>query len=395
MRIILSYASYRLTDAVHDVGGEERVAWETARELAARGHVVYAYSPIVELSCTYDGILPITFPGCDFKNEARWLRRVAKALRFGRQSRRHIRRLLARERIDVVHHLCPAYPGFSSSVSDVATPFVYGPATVSYDRGIEGGRSRHLISRLYEQMKRRAYERTLSESDLILVEVPHVTRWIPECERRKVRVFYNSIDCSDYVPTQTPGCNAPDGAPVSLIFHGGIRRNKGIHYLLHAIRHLVDQRSAVPHLHLYGKLLDPSLRTLANDLEIGDHVTFAGPVSQEKIPGVLDRNAIYVFPTLQDNCPKGLLEAMAMGMPIVTTNVMDIPRIVRHEREGLVVPARDSVGLAGAITRLLADGSLRSALGRAARERCLSEFSLHDRINQLISLYFELASGRA
>lgn len=83
---------------------------------------------------------------------------------------------------------------------------------------------------------------------------------------------------------------------------------------------------------------------------------------------------IVVLPSYREGLPKGLIEAGACALPLVTTDVPGCRAVVTHEVDGLLVPVRDSHALAGAIARLHDDRQLRSALGDAARMKALSEF---------------------
>lgn len=395
MNIVISYGAYRFTDRQDDIGGEERVAWETASGLASRGHAVTVYSPIVELRQDYPNLKAISFPNCDFKHAKGRARRIAKALRFARLSRRHIEAATQADNVDVVHHLCPAYPGFSSSVSDLRAPFVYGPATVSYDRSIERGRRESLLLKPYGLLKNRAYEKTLRNAARILLEVPSAARWMPQSVLGKTEVFSNSIPVERYRPTLTPGIPGSSSAYPVLLYHGGLRKNKGIHVLLHAMRIVADTYGLRPRLRLVGKLLDGALRDLARSLDIANQVEFLGPVAQYDVPSALNQYAIYVFPTLQDNAPKGLLEAMAMALPIITTNVLDIPTIARPNREALVVPSSDPDALARAIHTLISSVETQRRLGRSARERCVTNYSQEARCDRLVQIYREVGNSRS
>ena len=84
-----------------------------------------------------------------------------------------------------------------------------------------------------------------------------------------------------------------------------------------------------------------------------------------------------------------LLEAMAAGLPVVTTNVGGIPDLITNDIEGIVVEPGDVAALAEAIKIILLDSKLGDRLGKVARERISSQFSIDHAIKQLENLYSE------
>ena len=387
MNIVVSYASYRFTDAKENVGGEERVAWGIVTGLVSRGHTVFVFSPKIELSKEYEGIVPEIITGCDFKSEPNKIKLLFKLYRFARLSRSRIKKLLAKKDIDIIHHIRPAYPGFSSSVYDLSVPFVYGPVTIPYKRSIEGRERKTVFSRLYKTVKQYFYNRTLKNAEIILLQVPAVKQFLPQQLLYKTKVLYNAVNTKEYRPSKTPGMATESDTHVQLLYHGGLRANKGIAYLIRALKRLSETESNPPQLTLIGKLMDESLPGLVRELGVEHLVNFSGMVSQSQIPSSLDRNAIYIFPALQDSFSAGLIEAMVMGLPVITTDVYDLPNIVRHEKEGLIVEPGDEQQLAQALKTLLRDKKKREEYGLAARKRAIDMFDLEKRLDELEEIY--------
>jgi glycosyltransferase involved in cell wall biosynthesis len=91
-----------------------------------------------------------------------------------------------------------------------------------------------------------------------------------------------------------------------------------------------------------------------------------------------------------EGLPKCLLEAAACGRPIVTTDVPGCRTLVRHEKEGLIVPPDDAMALADALATLATDVSYRRAMGEAARQRILEGFTEDQVTDAMLALYMEL-----
>jgi glycosyltransferase involved in cell wall biosynthesis len=101
----------------------------------------------------------------------------------------------------------------------------------------------------------------------------------------------------------------------------------------------------------------------------------------------LNRAHIVCLPSYREGLPKALLEAMACGRPCIATDVAGCREAVRAGDNGLLVPPKDSVALAQAITRLIHDPALRQSMGRCGRERALTEFSQEKVIEATQEIY--------
>ena len=100
------------------------------------------------------------------------------------------------------------------------------------------------------------------------------------------------------------------------------------------------------------------------------------------------RSAIFVYPSYYgEGVPKVLLEAAAVGRPIVTTDHPGCRDVVADGVNGLLVPPRDAVATADAIARLLADAPLRAEMGRRSRERAVRDFSVDTVVQDTIAVY--------
>jgi len=91
----------------------------------------------------------------------------------------------------------------------------------------------------------------------------------------------------------------------------------------------------------------------------------------------------------QDALPTVMLEAMALGRPVVSSDLSGVTEIVDHGETGLIAPQRDSLGLADAMDRLLGDPELRAACGRAGRRKAERLFNLRTSAGQVGSLFRE------
>jgi glycosyltransferase involved in cell wall biosynthesis len=98
-------------------------------------------------------------------------------------------------------------------------------------------------------------------------------------------------------------------------------------------------------------------------------VTFTGQLSQAAIAGQLQLADIFISTTNYDNQPRSLLEAMAAGLPVVSTEVGGVPFLIQHGENGLLVPPRDAQAMARAVERLVSEPAMGRSIVTRAKER--------------------------
>ncbi len=181
----------------------------------------------------------------------------------------------------------------------------------------------------------------------------------------------------------------PEGAPVV----GHVSRlspRKGIEQILRAARILLD-RSPEPNpwfLLLGGDA--GRWQPLARQLGIADRVVWGG--FHEDVPAVLSLIDIFVYPSHQEALGMAVLEAMAMQISVVATDVGGLREAVASDT-GVLVPPGDPSALADAVAGLLRDPERRARLGRAARERVTLHFSDRALVEQTLAIYEEVLKG--
>ncbi|MFA7407278.1 MAG: glycosyltransferase family 4 protein [Anaerolineaceae bacterium] len=107
--------------------------------------------------------------------------------------------------------------------------------------------------------------------------------------------------------------------------------------------------------------------TLAEELAVRDRIHIVGGLPHTEVPGWLSKGDIFINTTNFDTAPRSVIEAMASGLCIVSTDVGGIPYLVEHEQEGILVPPDDAPAMAAAIKRLLIEPNLGCKLSTNAR----------------------------
>jgi glycosyltransferase involved in cell wall biosynthesis len=134
-------------------------------------------------------------------------------------------------------------------------------------------------------------------------------------------------------------------------------------------------------------------RAEAERLGVASAITWAGP--RGDVERVLAGIEVYVLPSVEENLPLAILEAMASGRPVVATDVGGIGECVVDGRTGILVPAAAHEPLAAALSRLLADADLRRQFGEAGRERVHACFSAERQIRRIEAIFAGLARKAA
>jgi glycosyltransferase involved in cell wall biosynthesis len=136
-----------------------------------------------------------------------------------------------------------------------------------------------------------------------------------------------------------------------------------------------------------------SLRAQIARAGLEDRIRLAG--FRSDVPSVMRGLDVLVLASDAEPCGRVLLEAMASGTAIVATNTGGTPELVRHEREGLLVPPRDSSALSEAIGRLVRTPDLRAALGRAGVMRANESFTRALHVERTLQVYDKVAGHGA
>lgn len=187
------------------------------------------------------------------------------------------------------------------------------------------------------------------------------------------------------------------GVP-TLLFCGRLIQRKGIHYLLRALPLVLPVQKVQLIITGEGDQKE-SWMELRDELELQEHVHFAGFVSNEELAELYRTSDLYVHPAIFDD--KGdteglgvvLIEALAHRMPVVASGVGGIVDVIKDGETGLLVPEKSELALAGAILKILDNEELASRLGEGGFQH-VQQFFDWERITTLVEgLYHGLLSG--
>lgn len=186
----------------------------------------------------------------------------------------------------------------------------------------------------------------------------------------KISIIPNAIDVTDFdFKTEKKSENF-----VRLLFVGAIGKLKGERDLIKALAMLRDKNLNLKVSFLgYGA---ESLKSYCDELKITDFIEFLGAVSLEERLGFFEKADVFVLPTYAEAMPMSVIEAMAAGLPVISTNVGGIPELIEDGENGFLFECGDVSALAEKILLLAEDKNLRQKVGKKAREKARKQFDL-------------------
>lgn len=136
-----------------------------------------------------------------------------------------------------------------------------------------------------------------------------------------------------------------------------------------------------------GGILEQELKILTQNLGIDDVTNFVGKVAHERVPYELNKLDIYVALSREESFGVAVIEASAVQLPVIVSNVGGLPEVVKHNETGLVVSRESPEAAAEALKLLVLDDRMRSEMGRAAQNFVREHFSWESCVQKMITLY--------
>jgi glycosyltransferase involved in cell wall biosynthesis len=288
-------------------------------------------------------------------------------------------RFLRRERIQIVHTF-----DFYTSIFAVPAARLAGVPVVLASR-------RELLN-LRTPWQQRAIRVACSMATGVVVNSRAVGQDMAGVEsggRSKIDILPNCIDLDKFEHNSSiQEIRRELGlSPTSILIGalGNLRPEKNLETFLMAARSIADAIPSAEFLVIGDGPEGNELKSLANDLHLSESVHFLG--ERPDVPDLLAALDILVMSSYSESFPNAILEAMAAGKPVVATNVGGIPEVVEEGQTGFLVPARDPEAMSDRILLLCRDSVLRLQMGRVARARVESNFTVQAVTAKLEGIY--------
>lgn len=217
-------------------------------------------------------------------------------------------------------------------------------------------------------------------------------RWLDilaPTEHQKIHLIYHGVDMDYWQFRQSK----PMSEPLRILTIGRLIEKKGIIFLLEAVYSL--QKKGIPvQLSIVGKgVEEPKLKRFCKESGLEYTVDFLGWRAPDQIKALYFHSDIFILPSViasngdRDGIPNVVLEAMAAGIPVISTSVSGIPEVIKHGYNGLLVPEKNSEQLTHAIDILIRERNLRESLVENAYKTVTDNFDSNKCCQLLLQLF--------
>ena len=298
--------------------------------------------------------------------------------------------LYRREKPDVVHHV-----GIKTILwGSLAAKFAMINGVVNAISGLGGffaEDNNSILSKVIPSVLRFSHRRDnlllifQNQEDRALYFCHHI---IKDSQARMIRGSGVDLDVFKYTPE-------PSNGKIIVMLTCRMIREKGVFELVEAAELLRKDYESKVEIWIVGGLDDHPGAITKDEIETvcdGNYIKWLG--RRDDIRELLQQCHIYAFPSYyKEGIPKSLIEAAAIGRPIVTTQNIGCKEVVVDGINGYLVPVKDPVSLAERIKMMIDDKDLRVRMGKASREIAENSFSLDEVIEKHLAIYQELVAS--
>jgi len=217
------------------------------------------------------------------------------------------------------------------------------------------------------------------------------------CHEEKILVHRSGVDCKEFsfMPRQvTPG------GRIRIVTIGRSVEKKGVEYAIRAIAKLKKEISDIEYLIVGDGPLQESFKRMIQTLEAGETIKLLGWKREDEVAEILRTSHVVLAPSVtgadgdQEGIPNVLKEAMAMGLPVVSTRHAGIPELIEDGVSGFLVAERDVEALISKLRFLIGHPEIWPAMGQAGRARVEVHYNIETLNDKLVDIYRALSVSR-
>jgi colanic acid/amylovoran biosynthesis glycosyltransferase len=254
------------------------------------------------------------------------------------------------------------------------------------------------MNQLPNQYGDRMYERLFNEGDLFLVvsEQGKVRLIELGCNEKKILVHRSGVDLKKF--SFSP-CQLNGNGQVQVVTIARLVEVKGVEYGIRAVAELAKHNSNIQYSIIGDGPLRQELELLIHRLDMDNVIQLLGEKQQHEIRNILKNAHILLASSItdknghQDALPNVLKEAMASGLPVISTRYSGIPELVENGVSGFLVPEKDVESLAERLGYLIEHPEIRADFGQAGRKQVEEQYDIEKLNDQLVRIYQQLLEG--
>ncbi|MBC7979054.1 MAG: glycosyltransferase family 4 protein [Armatimonadetes bacterium] len=273
-----------------------------------------------------------------------------------------VRKLIAEIQPDIVHGqgterdcaLGAVFSGFPNVIT------IHGNMRVHASRGENKGKPYYKLAALLESL-------ALGRTDGVVSISSYTDRLVSPLVKRSW-LLPNATESTYFNASLAPA------VPRTLLFVGGLDERKNPVGYIEACGALLDQAGWRFRLCGGSDPDSPYTQRIKELAARNPWIELVGWRSRDELFGEMERASLLVLPTLEDNCPMVVLEAMAVGLPVIASRVGGVPDLIEHGRTGMMFDPLDSESMRQVTAQMIANPEQRTSLATAAREEARKRF---------------------
>ncbi len=247
------------------------------------------------------------------------------------------------------------------------------------------------VSEYPRQRRGNPYKRLFARGDLFLAISEHMRRKLMDlgCDANRILVHPLGVQ-----PALFPAARqASAESPIRILSIGRMVPKKGMEYALRAVAALVSEEPRVQYTIIGDGPLRPKIERMVDELGLKRIVHLAGWKRRPEVVSALAETDILLAPSVtaesgdEEGTPVVIMEAMASGIPVVSSLHAGIPEVVQDGVSGFLAPERDVVGLRSALARLIKNRELRAGMGAQGRSAIAERHDINKLNYRLLELY--------
>jgi colanic acid/amylovoran biosynthesis glycosyltransferase len=246
-------------------------------------------------------------------------------------------------------------------------------------------------------MGRDVYRNLFRKADLILCVSASIKARLLDlgCEEQKILIHHSGVDTDQFAVSHVPSRN---GGKVRLVTIGRLVEKKGIKYAIEAVAEALKTHPELEYrIAGDGPLFNDLLRLIA-DLNVGERIQLLGRKRHDEVVQLLEDADILLAPSVttengdEEGIPNVLMEALARGLPVLSTYHGGIAELVQNGKSGFLVPEKDAKALAEKLRVLTDNRDLWPAMGKVGRSHVEEHFNINKLNDKLLAIYLRMCN---